>query len=69
MSKPQTEIWSIFGEIEAMVAAEMGFKEIPYWDIPMSARFNKRGQPALCAVVIPRQMVAEFERRVALLRS
>jgi hypothetical protein len=69
MPKPQTEIWTIFGEIEEMVAKQMGFNQIPYWDIPMSARYNKFGEAARCAVVIPRMMIREFERRVEELRK
>jgi len=64
----QTEIYSIFGEIEAMVAMDMGFKRIQFWDIPETARFNQFGQQARFAIIVPNVMLTEYERRVELMR-
>jgi len=69
MSRSQTEIYSVYGEIEAMVAMDMGFRRIPFWNIPETARFNKYGQPARFAVIVPRSMIDEFEQRIALMRA
>ena len=65
----RTEIWTIYGQIEAMVATEMGFHRIQVWDVPASQKFNEFGVLAKFAVVIPGSMLPEYERRVALLRS
>ncbi len=67
--KKQTEIWSIFGQIEEVVARAM-YEEgvvnmIRQEDIPSTARFNERGDIAKFAIVIPRPLFVEFERRVA----
>jgi len=67
--KKGTQIYSIFGEIEAIVATDMGFRRIPLWDVPPTVRFNQFGQQAVFAVVIPNEMLAEYERRVAMLRA
>ncbi len=67
------EFYSIFGQIEEVVAEEMikegKAKKIPSEQIPDSARFNERGTHAKFAVFMPRQMVAEFETRIAQLRA
>jgi hypothetical protein len=67
--KHETQIFSIFGEIEAIAANAMGFERIEFDDIPPTARYNDQGKPAKFAVIVPGRAVAEFERRIALLRA
>lgn len=73
MAKRKTEIFSIFGQIESVVAENMieeyGLFRIEAKDIPLTAAFNDAGTPALFAVVIPAEKLAEFERRVRDLRA
>lgn len=69
----KTEIFSIFGQCEAVVA-EMMVKEgkltrIEAADIPPSAAFNKLDQRARFAVVVQPRYLAEFNRRCAEMRS
>lgn len=72
MSK-QTEIWSIYGQIDAVVARAMveegKFNQIPYTTIPPSQLYNERGDKVLLAVVAPHVHHAEYYQRVALLRA
>jgi hypothetical protein len=71
--KRQTEIFSIFGQIETVVAeamiAEGSCVRIEAWEIPPTARFNELGQQAKFAVIIPAQLVCAFEERVRKLRE
>lgn len=70
--KRQTEIFSIFGQIEAVVAQAMidekVANKIPSEQIPTSVRYNDDGRVALFAIVIPSNLVNAFEERVAALR-
>lgn len=70
MSKMQkTEICSIFGQIEGVVAHEMAIEGkvhlIPSEMIPPTALFDDQGRRASCALVLNRASMAEFNRRVA----
>ena len=69
--KMKSEVFSIFGQIESVVADAMvregsAVKIEPHM-IPASMRFDGRGRKAYCALVMNRQQAAEFDRRVALL--
>lgn len=73
MPKKSTEIFSVFGQCEA-VAAEMMIKEgkltrIPPEQIPESAAVNDAGTPARFAVIVPARYVPEFNRRCAEMRA
>ena len=64
----KTQVFSIFGQIETVVAEAM-IKEgkcnrIPADAIPPTAAFNNNGQSATLALVIPARYLAEYERRV-----
>lgn len=67
----KSEIYSIFGQIEGVVAdamaAEGKVSKIQAADIPASALYDERGRKAHCALVMNRQQSAEFDRRVAAL--
>ena len=71
--KKQTEIWSIFGQIETVVAEAMieegVVSKIRAEDIPPTAAFNETGERAKFAIVIQAPLIAEFNRRVAYLRA
>ena len=68
-----TKIYSIFGQVEAVVAenmiAEFGACKIEPQDIPETAAVNEAGDRAKFAVVVPAHRVEEFERRIADLRA
>lgn len=68
-----TEIYSVFGQIEAVAAQKLideGIaKKIEAKDIPASARFNEQGRAAQFAIVIARKHVARFEELIANLRA
>lgn len=72
-SKKKTHIWSIFGQIDAVIARAMveegKFKELPYNTIPISQRFGDKGEIVELAVVVPQAYVLEYEERVAKLRA
>lgn len=67
----KSEIFSIFGQIEGVVADAMAREgsvvKIEREMIPPTARFDERGREAYCALVMNRQQSAEFDRRVAAL--
>jgi hypothetical protein len=67
MPRSKTEIFSIFGQCDA-VAAEMMVREgkltrIEPEDIPASAAVNEAGTRARFAVVVPHQHLREFQQR------
>lgn len=68
-----TEVWSIYGQIETMVARAMveegKFNQIPYLTIPPSQHYNEQGQKIQLAVVVPQEHIYEFIERVANLRA
>lgn len=70
--KRKTEIYSIFGQIESVVAdamAEEGLVHRIERDmIPVSARFNEKGEVAHCAIVLSPELEIAFNKRVADLR-
>ncbi len=69
----KTEIFSIFGQCDAVVAnlmiEEGKLTRIAAADIPPSAAVNDFGQHAQFAVVVQPQYLAEFNRRCAELRA
>ena len=69
--KMKTEIFSVFGQIESVVAdamaAEGKVRKIEPDMIPASALYDDRGRKAHCALVMSRQESVEFDRRVAAL--
>ena len=69
--KMKTEIFSVFGQIEGVVAdlmVEAGkAKKIEPDMIPPSALYDGKGRKAHCALIMNRQEAAEFDRRVAAL--
>jgi hypothetical protein len=77
MKRSRTDIYSIFGEIEAIVAEAMiqegTVNRIPLEDIPISARYSRmpdgRDVQAKFAIVIPSNLVRVFEKRVLDLRA
>ncbi len=73
MKRNKTEIFSIFGQCEA-VAAEMMIEEgkltrIAASDIPATAAVNEFGTRARFAVVVQPRYLAEFNRRCAEMRA
>jgi hypothetical protein len=73
MKRMKTEIYSIFGQIEGVIADEMSksgkVRAIDWADIPEPMRFDDRGRRAHCALIMNRVEAAEFDRRVAALRA
>jgi hypothetical protein len=71
--KKQTQIFSIFGQIEAAVAERMieegGCNRIPFEQIPPTAAYDEKGNRALFAIVVPTELVQSFEARIATLRQ
>ena len=67
MSRKQTEIFSIFGQIDAIVAEQMieegKARRIEKDMIPATASVNSEGRPAQFAIVIDRGYIPELERR------
>lgn len=68
-----TETFSVFGQIEAAAAESMlrdgvGVR-IDARYIPDTARQNQFGDPALFAIMLPRDKVFDFEERIARLRA
>jgi hypothetical protein len=68
-----TEVYSIYGQIESVIADTM-VKEgkatkIEQDMIPPSQLFDEDGRKAKFAIVIPRTNLSEFERRVRNLRA
>lgn len=68
-----TEIFSVFGQIECVAADVMIEKgearKIEFAEIPESARYNKLGQLARFAVMMPKSSVPRFERLISELRA
>lgn len=71
--KRKTQIYSIFGQIESVVATAMieqyGLHRIEPNDIPPTAAYNGAGERALFAIVVPGDRVQELERRIRELRA
>lgn len=68
-----TNICSIFGQIESVVAdqmvAEGHVHRISVEDIPPTARYNDAGEIAHCALVFTPEMERLFDQRVRNLRA
>lgn len=73
MNRQQSEVFSIFGQIEEVAADVMIKKHALYRiepaDIPETARVNDAGQVAKFAVIVPRRLVWEFNDTIARLRA
>lgn len=73
MSKRQTCIYSIFGQIDAAVAEAMAsegkIRRIEQGMIPPTALFDDQGRKAFFAVVMPDEYAGEYMNRVAALRA
>ena len=73
MGKKSTNIISVFGQIEGVVADAMvqehGIFRIEPKDIPPSVRWDGQGQLAHCALVLTPEREREFDQRVAALRA
>lgn len=69
MRKGKTQIFSIFGQIETVVADAMAAeglcRKIDRDMIPPTARFDDKGNVASCALVLSPELEAVFNRRVA----
>lgn len=69
----QTQIYSIFGQIEAVAAEIMIDKmlatKISAEQIPTTVAINDAGEPAQFAIVIARRDMAEFEKTIRELRA
>ena len=69
MANKCAEVFSIFGQIEAVVAESMidegKFNRIEATGIPSTALVNEHGQRAQFAVVVPSQYLGEFNRRIS----
>lgn len=74
MKRHKTRIYSIFGQIEGVVADEMvaakgsKIKRVDFDSIPSGYRYQG-GLKAVCALVMTKKEAREFERRVATLRA
>lgn len=69
----KSQILSIFGQIEAVVAEVMikagEMTHIPAERIPERAAVNERGEPALFAVVVAAEKLERFNELIADLRA
>lgn len=66
--KKQTQVFSIFGQIETVVAEAMINEKlvtkIDARDIPATVLYNEKGERAKFAIVIPSNLVNNFNDRV-----
>jgi hypothetical protein len=74
--KTSTVIYTIYGQIEEVVAQAMigegSCRKIEFDDLPQSQRYSRgpdgKDMQAKFAIVVPRELVQAFERRIAQLR-
>jgi hypothetical protein len=73
MHRNKSNICSIFGQIEGVIADAMASEgkvhKIERDMIPVTARYDDKGQMAHCALVFTPATEREFDRRVAALRA
>lgn len=74
MAKKATTIFSVFGQIEGVVADAMcaeqpSIHRIEFENIPPSVRYNDAGVSAHCALVMTPEQERDYDRRVADLRA
>jgi hypothetical protein len=73
MRRQQSEVYSIFGQIEAVVAEAMISEDkanrIELENIPVTVLMNDKGETAKFAVCVRGVYVQEFNERVARLRA
>ena len=66
--RKQTEIYSIFGQIDGVVAEAMVQEgkrnRIAQHLIPATVLFDQEGRKAKFAIVVPPAYLGEFERRI-----
>lgn len=71
--RSKTEIYSIFGQIDGVVAETMvkegKASKIEADMIPPSAMFDDAGRKAMFAIVLPTNLLGEFNRRARELRA
>lgn len=71
--KNSTEIFSIYGQIEAAAAdaliAKYKLHRIEARRVPPTQQRNAQGDAVRFAVVMPREHIAEFEETIANLRA
>ena len=76
----RNEIVSIFGQIEEIVARQMMIEgkgirlfapteSVSLADIPTSCKFNSLNEPVRLVIVMPHNLMHEFERRIERMRS
>jgi hypothetical protein len=69
----KTKIFSVFGQIESVVADAMATEgravRIQQSLIPPSVRWNDQGREAYCALVLTAEAEREFDKRVRDLRA
>lgn len=73
-SKKATVIFSVFGQIPAVIADAMcneqpSIRRIEFEDIPSTVRYNHLSDRAHCALVMTPEQERDFIRRVANLRA
>lgn len=68
MKGRSTEIYSIFGQIDSVIAQAMvdegKANKIEQAMIPPTALFDDKGNKAFFAIVLPTEHLAEYHRRV-----
>jgi hypothetical protein len=66
--RSKSEFYSIFGQIDGVVAeamvAEGKATKIAQDMIPPTALFDEQGRKAMFAIVLPNEHLGEYERRV-----
>ena len=66
--RSKSEIYSIFGQIDGVVAeamvAEGKASKIEQRSIPPTALLDEQGRKAMFAIVLPREHLGEYERRL-----
>lgn len=66
--REKTEIYSIFGQIDAVIAQAMvdegKANKIDQDMIPPTALYDEQGRKASFAIVLPREHLGEYHRRV-----
>ena len=78
--RKRNQIISIFGEIDMIVAEQMmaegkdvrklaPTKDVSLTDIPESVQTNDRGDKVRMVIVMPPELMMEFERRIEDLRQ
>jgi hypothetical protein len=71
--KNQTVIFSVWGQIESVIADAMveegSATRIPPYLVPRSVRYNDKGEECYCALAMRPEMELMFDKRVWRLRQ